>query len=1416
MSADPCAPLRWKECSPSQHPHEQAALDWLHNALCRKDLRVWTNAEFVARDGSIRELDAIVLGTQGLFVVEIKNHAGTLESYGREWSFLRPGNVRTSLDNPLYLANLKCKQLKERILPDLGARDSVFLQPAIFLSNLAVGSDLHEAERAWVAARSDAAVVREGKLNDIALLLEKGAHRWPERRPRPLDASLIQKLTRILDNLLTRRKPRERRAGNFLLDGLLDEGYGYQDWLGVHQANGRDKRRVRIFTAPEGVDEPELERVTRSAKREYELLLSFNDGARAVPGIPRVRDFLNTDDGPCVLYAHEEGSQRLDHWLREHERDLDAADRIRLLRFLGETLRHAHRAKLFHRALKPSSILVHRGAPEWNLEILHWQTAVRVTGSSDSLSDTGTLHPEALVEAPGQVYLAPELFTDPKGSEYTDVFGLGAIAYRLFAGQAPASHVGERDQILSRVGWLSVSANVDGILPSIDQLVADATSLDVASRATLEDFLEQCARILVQLEDASDDALANPLEANQESRLRDVERGTWIVQARVGQGSSALGLRVQDPQGERCVLKLARDPRYNERLREEGALLQRLEGSTANVVRCFGIHEFDSPLGRLVALALDDAGVNLSDRLRQQVQIPLADLERWGEDLLQAVEALESAGVFHRDLKPDNLGIQGADDNPSKRNRLVLYDFSLSGVPVDQIRVGTAGYIDPWLPLRRPPRYDTAAERWSAVATLHEMATGVLPRKEQDALVLACERIPAYREQFRAFFEKALGTNVDARAGTARALRLEWIRVFAAGREAEAALPRELQRRRAEDSGPDDHLATLDLDPAVTDALKSNGICTVRELLAHPARKLYALHGVGGGRLRDTLQDFRRRLQETHPSLESVPLLVGDGDLTTLTQGLADQSKANLEHLAQGILDSDPKGYVLAQLGLLALPEVRARFPQWQESALPVASSKHPWFKGIEWAAALGVHPTTLSIPLNKAKEGWKSQGRLRAVAHLVQDTLVAAGGVLGADDLASELLRQRGSDRSDLREKQILSRAVLRAVLEVEALYVQPAFRVVRKEHATFVVLTRLEPIPRSRKVGETEPSRLADQLSNWVQSLGEAADALVAEWPLPSRQRVLDRLARVSPDRSALPPDLPRPTSRQILQWASLASVRACVDPREELYPSDIPVSRLVPLLVAGYPEQEPLSLEGFNRLRQGRYPESEPITDRDAVGRVLASFDFRAQPNGTWVRAYSASASVRSATFARLAPTSATHQIADRLDTSCRQGGFLALTVAPLQFQTALRWLRERYPQTRLLDLDALLLDELESHARAKGIQWDKLVLADRGGPDWSRLQAVVRQLHVPLERALIAQEGAVLALHAGLWARYDLLPLLERHLLRRAGTVPLERVWMLVPGQNPSNLPTVNERPLPILGPQEHFELPQDWLRTECIA
>ena len=130
-------------------------------------------------------------------------------------------------------------------------------------------------------------------------------------------------------------------------------------------------------------------------------------------------------------------------------------------------------------------------------------------------------------------------------------------------------------------------------------------------------------------------------------------------------------------------------------------------------------------IGDRTVLILEQAGEQtLGQYLRREGRLAIGDLEALGDHLFQAVGYLEGEGIWHRDIKPDNLAIRELN---KKGRRLVLFDFSLADTANRATEAGTQHYLDPFLGTDRRPEYDAAAERYAVAVTLHEMASGELP-----------------------------------------------------------------------------------------------------------------------------------------------------------------------------------------------------------------------------------------------------------------------------------------------------------------------------------------------------------------------------------------------------------------------------------------------------------------------------------------------------------------------------------------------------------------------------------------------------------------------------------------------------------------------------------------------------------------
>ena len=116
-------PTRWKVITPSEFSWEQEAFDFIRLQLPDADpYFAWQGFNFISDNGSIYEVDLLVLTKQGLWLVEIKSRPGRVEGDAGTWTWTDREGRRLSVDSPVLLANRKAKALKHvRRLSDAGS-----------------------------------------------------------------------------------------------------------------------------------------------------------------------------------------------------------------------------------------------------------------------------------------------------------------------------------------------------------------------------------------------------------------------------------------------------------------------------------------------------------------------------------------------------------------------------------------------------------------------------------------------------------------------------------------------------------------------------------------------------------------------------------------------------------------------------------------------------------------------------------------------------------------------------------------------------------------------------------------------------------------------------------------------------------------------------------------------------------------------------------------------------------------------------------------------------------------------------------------------------------------------------------------------------------------------------------------------
>jgi hypothetical protein len=146
---------RWKRFAESKFPHEREALDFLAQGLPDSDpVLLYSNLEFIADDGSVNEIDALVVTRAGVFLVELKSRGGIVTGNRHLWDWEKDGHTIT-VDSPLILANAKARKLAGLIgrqRPFRGER-RLWIEALVFLSAPGISVRLPDSERMGITER---------------------------------------------------------------------------------------------------------------------------------------------------------------------------------------------------------------------------------------------------------------------------------------------------------------------------------------------------------------------------------------------------------------------------------------------------------------------------------------------------------------------------------------------------------------------------------------------------------------------------------------------------------------------------------------------------------------------------------------------------------------------------------------------------------------------------------------------------------------------------------------------------------------------------------------------------------------------------------------------------------------------------------------------------------------------------------------------------------------------------------------------------------------------------------------------------------------------------------------------------------------------------------------------------------------
>jgi serine/threonine protein kinase len=1398
---------RWKIITPSQYEWERRGLDFIRMGLPDHDpYRAWSNFEFQNADGAIYEVDLLVLAKQGFWLVECKAWSGRISGDSGTWTRSHNGEVHTE-DNPVLLANRKAKALSS-LLKAQPATERVrlpWLDALVFLSADDVQCDLTDTARNRVLLKDRPADGPQPERKGIlaALMSRIGPGIDPDPRG-TIDIKVAKAISRAMEQAGIRPSQRSRRIGDYILGDLIFDGPGYQDRLARHPSFDNVFRRVRQYTVAQAATEEDRQHLKRAAAREFQIIQTLDH-----QGILPVLDYKEHENGPALFFGYPDpDAVRFDHFLASHCQKLTTDQRLDLLRQIADAIRYAHSKRVIHRSLGPQSILVKDASSSSpRLQIYNWQVGVR-----ESTSTSGRVtNIEDLVEAQALVYMSPEALSDSrKVTEASDVFSLGAIAFHLFASRPPASNPTELARILRDQKGLSISSVLDGAGPKLEELIQWSTHPDVLTRiGTVEDFLSLLDEVEDELTAPTEAVVNDPLLAKRGDRLPN----GYVVERVMGQGATATALLVTK-EGKEFVLKVALTETDNTRLHEEAEALRAIHSEFVVAI------ENELTMSGRTVLVLQKAGDKTLAALLAKEGVPSLDLlSRYGDDLLSALSSLERHGVVHRDIKPDNIGIRSLT---KQRNQLILFDFSLARAPLDNINVGTEGYRDPFLKLRKPPRWDLAAERYSAAVTLYEMTLGhgVLPQwgsdksdpaLTNDKLVIDAEKFdPSVRDGLFGFFQKALQREPEQRFDNAEEMRWAWQQVF-----------KESEQRKITTTTGEEIVLGVSLDQATLgtpvsalgvstrarNALERANVITVRDLLNFPIGDIHLMKGVGN-QTRQEIIRFVGELREKFPNVEPIQ----PKDQTVPEESAGPPSLEALHHRIVGVRNPKKDAEWNIRAGLLGV-------------TAPESQPASQWPSQTDVADALGVTRARIGQVVSGDRNRWSKDAQITAFRHELCEQIQRFGGVVTiAEIIDLTILLRPAANTLDPTQQQRLASAVARAAVETEDMMAQRRFQM--------------------RRVAGKIVVACAQELAVYSEKLGQVADQLAEADPLASPIRVFQELYEVQ--QPSQPHGCQPFSNERLLNLAAAMSQKAAVSSRQEVYPRGMAAERALRLGIGalsglGVGETERGFSVGQIRDRvKSRYPAAEPLPDRPELDGLLhkVGLDVRwdaetklYQRRETPILFTSGSSVPRrhsTATSAR--HVEVTPDVADarsfeeRLQHAYNDGGFLVLTVRPSRMRWAEAELLRRFNLARV-SFDDLLFDALREEAKELEVDWAIVEQADGADPssqDWKNLLHLIGRAGPKIAARLAQRREHLLMVHPGLIARYDLMPILETLRDKVGHDTPCPGLWVLVATDGQNDMPILDHAEIPLITPGQRAKVSESWIdnvhrgRAEAVA
>ena len=224
--------------------------------------------------------------------------------------------------------------------------------------------------------------------------------------------------------------------------------------------------------------------------------------------------------------------------------------------------------------------------------------------------------------------------------------------------------------------------------------------------------------------------MTDPTEKPLPVRLGEALGNAYTIEGEIGRGGMGVVYRARDEQLKRRVAikvlppELAYQKDIRERFGREAQTAARL--SHPHVVPIYSVGEGQG-LVYFVMGYVD--GESLSTRIQRRGSLPVEEVRRIMKETADALSAAHGLAIIHRDIKPDNILLEGT------RGRVMVTDFgiakalsSVSGGTLTSagVAIGTPSFMSPEQAAGEK-EIDGRSDIYSLGVVAYQMATGELP-----------------------------------------------------------------------------------------------------------------------------------------------------------------------------------------------------------------------------------------------------------------------------------------------------------------------------------------------------------------------------------------------------------------------------------------------------------------------------------------------------------------------------------------------------------------------------------------------------------------------------------------------------------------------------------------------------------------